>query len=139
MPPHAICSSSTCAFGRELQDMRTGTRTDTLERCPSEVVFRLPLTLGREGTGARKADCREAKQRRRRTLATCLPLSNPGTLFRKRTIRSRPKVLCRPDTKFALTRRAPLYCCLMGPVTGFLERRSVLCGRLRITSGCSIV
>jgi len=33
MPPRAICSSSACDFSLELQEMRTGTRTGTPERC----------------------------------------------------------------------------------------------------------
>jgi hypothetical protein len=46
MPPHAICSSSTCAFSLELQDMRTGTLTETPARCPvcqSPMISLCPL------------------------------------------------------------------------------------------------
>ena len=46
MPPHAICSSSTCDFSLKLQDMRAGTRTDTPERCPvcqSQMISVCPL------------------------------------------------------------------------------------------------
>lgn len=33
MPPHAICSSLARDFSVKLQDMSTGTRTETPERC----------------------------------------------------------------------------------------------------------